>query len=226
MLAVTLGIVFAPGLGAAISPMAIVAELILLTTTAGRARAYLFTLGVFVSTLAFAFLVLVVLLSFQVDSSDTGSRIAAGFSVILGFLLMWFAVRQWVSRPARGEDAVTPKWMSTLDTASGLKAFTVGVALSFLNAKNVPLTIATVTAVVHRDAPLWANVVAIIFFAALGSLGVVVPIVGSLVGGTVFETKLQDAKAFLVQHNAVILSVVFLMLGAQMAGKAIGNLFM
>lgn len=225
MLAVAIGLVLAPGLGAAISPMAIVADLILLTAKAGRSRAVMFGLGVFVATLVFASVVLVALMTVNVHTSETSAKIAAGFSLVLGFLLIWFALRQWQKRPRPGKKVVSPKWMTSLDSASGFKAFTLGIALSFMNAKNIPLTIATVTAVVHLGAPLWINAVATLFFAVLGSLGVAVPLLASILGGTGFEEKLKETKEYLVEHNAVILAIVFLLLGAQTVGKAFGHLF-
>lgn len=225
MLAVAIGVVLAPGLGAAISPMAIVADLILLTTKAGRSRALMFGLGVFAATLAFAMVVLIALLTVHVHTSETSAKIAAGVSLILGFLLIWFAVKQWHKRPRPGKQVASPQWMESLDSASGFKAFTLGVALSFMNAKNIPLTIATITAVVHLGAQLWVNIVAAVLFATLGSLGVFIPLIASIFGGTAFEEKLQETKEYLVAHNAVILAVVLLLLGAQTVGKAIGHLF-
>lgn len=94
-----------------------------------------------------------------------------------------------------------------------------------MNAKNIPLTMATVTSVAHVDLPLWGYMVAVALFALLASLGVIIPIIASAVGGLAFEEKLEETKEYLVAHNAVILATVFLLLGAQIVGKAIGHLF-
>lgn len=224
MIAVAIGLVLAPGLGAAISPMAIVAVLILLTSTGGRTRALMFSLGVFTATLALAAIVLVVSLSAQVHTSGTSSKIASGVSLTLGFLLIWFAFKQWQKRPKPGKPVVSPKWMTSLDTATADKSFTLGIALSLMNAKNIPIAIATVTAVTQLSAGPWVNASAIVVFAVLGSLGVVIPLIAAVVGGATVAGDLKEAKGYLVEHNAIILATVFVLLGAQTVGKSMGHL--
>lgn len=224
MIAVAIGLVLAPGLGAAISPMAIVAVLILLTAQGGKFRAVLFAAGVFLATLVLATIVLVVSLTAQVHSAGAPSKVASAVSLALGLLLVWFAVKQWRKRPRAGHEVVAPKWMSSLDTMSAPKAFILGVGLAFMNAKNIPLTIATVTTVVQLNAAAWVNIVTLVVFAVLGTLGVAVPVLASVIGGSKLAEKLSDTKGYLVQHNSVILSIVFLLIGAQTIGKAIGHL--
>lgn len=225
MIATAIGLVLAPGLGAAISPMAIVAMLLLLTSTGGRAKAVTFAVGVFAATLTLAGLVLAAAMSAGVHQGGPKSKIAAAVSLALGLLLVYFAIKQWRKRPHHGHTAETPKWMASLDSASTAKTFVLGAGLSLMNAKNIPLAIATMTTVVQLGAPLWVNVTAAVTFAALGTLGVLVPLGAAAVGGEAAAEKLRDTKSYLVQHNSVILAVVFLLLGAQTVGKALGHLF-
>lgn len=225
MIATALGLVLAPGLGAAISPMAIVAMLLLLTSDGGRTKAVLFAIGVFVATFALAGLVLVVATTAQVHQDGPKSKISAAISLALGLLLIYFAFKQWHKRPTHGHTATSPKWMTSLDSATPAKTFVLGAALSLMNAKNIPIAIATVTTVVQLGAPAWVNLTAVVIFAALGTLGVIVPLGAATAGGAGAAEKLRETKSYLVQHNAVILAVVFLLLGAQTVGKAVGHLF-
>lgn len=225
MIATIIGLVLAPGLGAAISPMAIVAMLILLTAKGGRSRAVMFAAGVFAATLALASVVLVASLTAGVHQAGPASRVSASISLALGLLLIWFAFKNWHKRPRPGQTATAPRWVSSLDSASGIKTFLLGAGLSLLNAKNIPLAIATITSVVQLNAPVWANLIAVVLFAALGTLGVLVPLGAAVAGGTAASEKLQEAKGYLVQHNSIILALVFLLLGAETVGKALVHLF-
>ena len=57
-------------------------------------------------------------------------------------LLLLVAARQWRSRPAAGETAPLPKWMSAIDRVTPVKATGLGTLLSAVNPKNLLLCIA------------------------------------------------------------------------------------
>ena len=47
------------------------------------------------------------------------------------------AVKQWRSRPATGEAATLPKWMSAIDTMTAGRGLILGFLLSAVNPKNL-----------------------------------------------------------------------------------------
>jgi Na+/melibiose symporter-like transporter len=54
----------------------------------------------------------------QRDDSDS-SPVTAVIKIILGALLLLLAAKQWRGRPAEGEQAAMPKWMSAVDSLAG-----------------------------------------------------------------------------------------------------------
>ncbi|GAA3862235.1 hypothetical protein GCM10022381_03060 [Leifsonia kafniensis] len=225
MIGVAIATVLGPGLGAAISPMAIVAVLILLTSTNGPSRARFFSLGVFSTTALIAVLVLAVSLAFGLHESGHRALWASLVSLCLGVLLLVFGYRQWRSRPRRDTTSVAPRWMASLENTTQTKAFILGCMLSLANAKNIPLTISTFTAVVQHGATVSAGIVAVAVFAVLGSAGVILPLLAARFGGATMTGTLREAKGYLVEHNALILAIVFALLGAETIGKALGHIF-
>ena len=57
--------------------------------------------------------------------------------LLLGAGLLFLALRQWRSRPAPGEQAALPKWMSAIDTMTAGKGFGLGFLLAAVNPKNL-----------------------------------------------------------------------------------------
>ena len=56
----------------------------------------------------------------QQDSSGS-SPVSGVIKIILGALLLFLAAKQWRARPAEGEQAAMPKWMSAIDSMTAIK---------------------------------------------------------------------------------------------------------
>jgi hypothetical protein len=68
------------------------------------------------------------------------------------------------------------------------------------------------------------SAVAIGVFVVLGSLTVAGPVVYFMVAGERAAAPLASIKQFMAAHNAVIVMVVFLVLGAKLLGNGIAGL--
>ena len=121
-------------LGIAISPIPIIAIILMLITPKARSNGLAFLLGWMAGILIVGGIALVVA---DVAGLSTGSEAAsqsqAVIKLVLGLLLLVVAARQWRSRPKPGEEASLPKWMQTLDTFTPVKSF--GLARAALWAK-------------------------------------------------------------------------------------------
>jgi threonine/homoserine/homoserine lactone efflux protein len=133
--------------GVALSPLPIVAVVLMLVTPRGRANGLAFVLGWWVGLAIVGAIVLSV--SKGAGATDNGEPATwvDVLKLVLGLLLLLVVVSQWRGRPHEGEASPTPKWMGALDTFTPPKAGGAGVVLSALNPKNLLLAVAGAAAI-------------------------------------------------------------------------------
>jgi threonine/homoserine/homoserine lactone efflux protein len=210
--------------GVLISPLPIVAVVLMLVSERARANAGAFLVGWFVSVLVVVGLVAVLAGSAVPD--DEGTPLwAAIVKIVLGLLLLLVAVKQWRGRPREGVEPETPKWMAAIDGFTPGKALGLAVLLSAVNPKNLLLVVsggAAIAAAAPGDTD--AQVVAAVVFALVASVGVVTPLVIYLAMGDRAAAVLDGLKTWMIQNNAVIMAVLLLVIGAKMIGDGISAL--
>ncbi|HWV76048.1 MAG TPA: GAP family protein, partial [Isoptericola sp.] len=163
--------------GVLISPLPIVAVVLMLVSRRAKANAAAFLIGWFVAVLVVVGLVAVLAGSAVPD--DEGTPLwAAIVKIVLGLGLLLLAVKQWRGRPREGVAPETPKWMAAIDQFTPGKALGLAVLLSAVNPKNLLLVVsggAAIAAAAPGDTD--AQVVAAVVFALIASAGVVTPLV-------------------------------------------------
>ena len=99
----------------AISPMPIVAVVLMLVTPRGRTNGLAFLLGWLVGIGLVGTIVLLV--AGGVDATERGEPATwvSWLELVLGVLLLVGAIKQWRSRPRGDEEAPAPRWMQALD---------------------------------------------------------------------------------------------------------------
>ncbi len=137
-----IGQVLSLGVGVALSPVRIIAVVLMLGTPRARANGPAFVLGWVVGLAIVGTLVLIA--AGGADASEGGEPATwvDVLELVLGCLLALVALKQWRGRPHEGEEAALPKWMQAIDTFKPGKAFGMGVLLSAVNPKNLLLTVA------------------------------------------------------------------------------------
>jgi threonine/homoserine/homoserine lactone efflux protein len=211
-------------IGVAISPVPIIAIVLMLGTPRARATGTAFALG-WVAGLALAGTIMLVIASGNASTSAGEPDTWVGvLKLVLGALFLLLAVKQWRSRPVAGEEAAMPKWMRAIDTFSAVKALLAGVALSGLNPKNLALTIAAAAAIAQTGISTGQEAGAMVIFVVLGSLTILAPLVIYFALGARAARILDGLKAWMGAHNAAIMSVLLLVLGVKLIGDAIAEL--
>lgn len=207
--------------GVAVSPLPIVAIILLLAAPDGRTVGALFGAGWFVG-LAVLGVVVLIIASSSDASTDSGPATWTGWlKLVLGGLLLLFAVKQWRGRPKDGTEPATPKWMASLDTIKPVKAFGLGAVLSTVNPKNGAMTIAAGAAIAGTGASGTAQGVAIALFVVIGSLGVGAPLAIYLFTGEKAVHTLESWRAWFIQNNTAIMAVLFFVIGLKLLGDGI-----
>ena len=208
--------------GIAISPIPIIAAILMLLSPRAKSTSVGFLIG-WVAGIVVA-IVLFTLIS-TVISQETGgpSPVAGVIKIILGALLLFLAIKQWRARPATGEEASMPKWMSAIDSMTAGKALGLGFLLSAVNPKNLLLAIAAGVIVGGAGLTVSQMTVVIIIFVLLAASTVLVPVVGYLIASARLAGPLDKLREWLVDNNAVIMAVLLLVIGVSMIGKGLAN---
>lgn len=221
MLMETIGELLPSAVGVMLSPVPLIAVIVMLGTSRARTNGPAFALGWIVGLLIVSGLVLVLASDAEDPTSGAATNVSFG-KLVLGVLFLFLAFRQWQSRPAPGEEAELPAWMASLDEMRVGRAFVLGTALSGINPKNLALTAAAAATIASEPELTRADsLVAVGVFVLVGSLSVAGPVVAYLVATDRVAAPLASVKEFMVEHNAVIMMVVFLILGAKLLGQGL-----
>ena len=222
MLGQAIGDLLPSAVGVALSPIPIVAVILMLGTPRARTNGPAFALGWAAGLVVVGVVVLVV--AGDADSSG-GTSTAVDLVVLLfGLVLLAVAVKQWQARPKRGEEPVMPGWMRAVDSFTAGRSLALGVGLSALNPKNLALTVAAAASLAQAGLSAGGDTVGLTVFVVIGSLTVAGPVVAYLLMAERAERPLGEIKRFMSDHNAVIMAVVCLVLAAKLVGKAVGGL--
>jgi threonine/homoserine/homoserine lactone efflux protein len=158
-------------------------------------------------------------------TSDSGpSTWASMLLLAFGVVFLLLGARTWRGRPRAGEAAAIPKWMAAIDEFSVGKTFGAGLLLSGANPKNLALTIAAATTIAEAGVSSSEEVVALAVFVAIGSLTILAAVGVYLTMGARGRDILEGLKAWMAMHNAAIMTVLLLVIGAKLIGDGIAGL--
>jgi threonine/homoserine/homoserine lactone efflux protein len=218
-----LGNILPLAVAVAVFPVPIIVSVLILGSDQGRTKALVYALAWSIGLVSVGALVL--LLAGEADASEAGEP-ANWVNVLLfgvGLLLLAAAVKQWRSRAAAGEEPPTPGWMRAIHDFTIMKAGGVGFALTALNPKNVLLTVAAAAEIAEVGPAAGQQIAVLLVFALVGSLGVLAPLVLSLVLGPRSRKALDDLGGWMARYNAVIVTVLFLVIGAKLIGDSVNG---
>jgi RsiW-degrading membrane proteinase PrsW (M82 family) len=208
----------------AISPVPIIAVILMLFSERARTNAPAFLVGWVLGMAIAGGIILAV--ADQVDyDPDSGPTLAASIiKLLLGLLLLGLAVRQWQGRPKPEEELKMPRWMGAIDAIKPGAALGLGVVLSGVNPKNLVLTLGA--ALTIAQAPLSATqaVVSLVVFIIVASLTVALPVLIYFFMPDRAEGILDSWEAWLGENNATLMFVLLLVLGVVLLGQGIGGL--
>jgi len=222
MIGQAIGEVLAFGVGVALSPLAIVALVVMLVARGGTRPAWAFA-GTWVLSLTLV-ASLVLLLADGADASASGAPATwvSIVKIVVGLLLVLFGVRRWGERVS-GDETEAPNWMRKLDDVKMAKA--AGLAALFVvKPKNLLLTIGAGIAVAQLGASPAAQVVGVAAFVALGTVGLAIPLAIQLLMPHRGRDLLIRLRDWMVRENATIIAVLCLVIAAKLLGDALISL--
>ncbi|MDQ2677991.1 MAG: GAP family protein [Actinomycetota bacterium] len=223
MLSQAIGELLPYAVGVALSPIPIIAVILMLDTPKARSNGPAFALGWIVGLTAAAVIVLLISGGAS-DADSTASDSVSWAQLAIGLLFLAMARRQWSARPKDGAEPTMPKWMATIDQVNPVKALGLGVLLSGINPKNLALAAAAGAALAQAGLDAGGDALGIAVFVVLGSVTVVGAVLFYLVAPRAASGPLGSIKTFMSEHNSVIMMVILLLLGAKLIGSGLGVL--
>ncbi|MGV9711414.1 GAP family protein [Gordonia sp. NPDC003424] len=202
--------------GIAVSPIPIIAAILMLLAQNARVTSIAFGLG-WLGGIVIATVVFVVVGGAVSDSGGTSG--VSWIKVALGVLLLHLGLRRWRSR----DSASTPKWMAAIDTMKPFTALGIGFALAAINPKNLMMCIAAGVAIGSGSLSVGQTAGCVVIFALLAAVTVLVPVIGYLVAADRFRMPLEHLKEWLETHNNAVMAVLLVVIGAMLVGKGIGG---
>ena len=133
MIGQAIGQVLSFGVGVALSPVPIIAVVLMLATPKGRVNGPAFLTGWVAGIAVLGAIVLLAASGASASKHGAPATWVSIVKIILGLLLLLLAVYQWRGRPRGDSQPELSKWMSTVDTFTPGRSLAVGVALSALN---------------------------------------------------------------------------------------------
>ncbi|BFV58415.1 GAP family protein [Kitasatospora sp. CMC57] len=207
----------------AISPVALIAMILMLATPRGLANGIAFAAG-WLGALATVVAAAVVLGSGLTTEGEKPTW-AAWLRFALGVLFLLMAGRQWRGRPREGHVSAPPKWMQAADRFTPPRAAGLAAVLMAANPKNLMLAVGGGVAIATSPSGPGGKTVAAVLMVLLGSLCTLLPLGVHLFGGEDSPRVLAEWKAWMAVHNGAILATALAVLGTKYVGDAIAGLW-
>ncbi len=223
-MAEAIGQVLSLGVGVALSPVPIIAVVLMLGTPRARSNGPAFIGGWLLGLTVVGTIVLLASSGADASESDGPATWVSVLEIVLGALLLLVALKQWRGRPRGDADAPLPGWMRTIDRFTPQRAVAMGVALSAINPKNLILTVGAAAAIAKTDIPAGQQAISLAVFILIGTLGPALPVAIYFLMGDRAERILAGLKNWMGHNNGAIMAVLCLVIGAKLIGEGISGL--
>jgi threonine/homoserine/homoserine lactone efflux protein len=220
-----IGQVLSFGVGVSLSPVPIIAVVLMLGTPRARSNGPAFVLGWIAGLAVVGTVILLVSSGANASEDSEPATWVSILKLVLGLLLLLVAVRQWRHRPhddaAPGE---LPKWMQSIDSFTPGRSLGIAAALAGVNPKNLLLTVAAAAAIAQTGASSGEQAVALAVFIVIGTLGPGAPVAIYFAMGDRATHLLERLKGWMAANNVAIMAVLCLVIGAKLLGDGISGL--
>jgi len=209
--------------GVALSPVPIIAVILMLVTRRARTNGPLFVIGWLIGLAVVGSIVLLIAEPTDANANGQPATWVDILKLVLGLMLVLVALKQWRGRPREGVEAPAPKWMGAIDGFTPAKSLGAGVALSAVNPKNLLLAVGAAAGIAQTGISGGDQAVAYAVFAVIGTVGVAAPVAIYFALGDRSGKILDALKRWMSHNNAVIMAVLCVVIGAKLVGDAIAG---
>lgn len=208
-------------IGIAISPIPVIAVVLVLVTPRASVNGPMFVLGWCLGIAIVGGVALSLASGLDASEDEEPASWVAWLQLLLGVLLLALALKQWKSRNAESDE---PGWMAALDELPAWKALGLSALLASVNPKNLLLIIAGMSAIASQSLDTDEQIVALIIFIAIASIGMIAPVAIFFLLGSKSKEILDGLKEWMIRENSTIMAVLLLIIGVNILGKGIAGL--
>ncbi|MFD6762288.1 GAP family protein [Streptomyces roseolus] len=219
-----IGQMLTSAVGIAISPLPLIAVILMLATPKGRSNGIAFTAGWILAVAAVVTVVVLAGSGADAAGDDGPATWTRWLKLALGALFLLLGAKQFKGRPREGHEATTPGWMKAIDTFTPAKSAGLAAALVVANPKNLVLAVGGAVSIAGSTATTGGKTVAAALMVLIASLCTLLPLAVYLTGGTKSAKVLGGWKAWMAHHNSAVMTVLLLVLGVKYIGDAISGL--
>lgn len=225
MLSQIIGEILPLTLAISISPLTIVAVILMLLSPKARSTGPGFLLG-WVVGIALPVSIFVLMAGALPPQQDDGGSdpIRAILQFVFAALLILLAVKQWKGRPGPGEDPVLPKWMAAIDSFTFARALGLGLLLSIPRPKNLIMAASAGLIIGGAGLTASAQVIATAVFVLCAVCTVLIPVLAYTIASERLRKPLEVFHEWLARENAAITTVLLTVISVLLIGKGIGSL--
>ena len=210
-------------IGIAISPIPIIAAILMLLSPKARGTSIGFLAGWLLGIVVAVVLFTLLASSIPHSDPDASTPISGVIKIVLGAALLLLALRDWRGRPTGDAEPGLPKWMAAIDSLTPLRGLGLGFLLSGLNPKNLLMGVAAGVTVGSSGLTVGEDVVVIAIYTVLASVTVAGPVIAYLVASARMAGPLESLRRWLLHNNATVMAVLLLVIGVVLIGKGIGS---
>jgi threonine/homoserine/homoserine lactone efflux protein len=200
----------------AVSPVPILAIILMLLTP----RADVTSVGFMVGWIA-GIVGVTTVSSLVAGTSSPSSTAASWVQVVLGVLLLAFAVRQWRSRPRHDAEPEVPSWLAAIDRLTVVRAGGLGLVLSAANPKNLLVCVAAGLTIAGGGLSAAQGVWSVVLFTITGASTVVVPVLAYALGRERMTGRLESLRSWLTVHSRVVTATLLLLIGVVLIAQGL-----
>lgn len=216
-----IGEVLSYAVGVAISPVPIIAVILMLFSARARVNGPMFLAGWAVALGVVSGAAYLLADAGDAATDETANDTVSWGNVAVGVFFLLVAAKQWRGRPAPGTQPEMPRWMAGIDAFSPVKAFTLALLLAGVNPKNLLLSAGAGAALAQLDPTTTDAVVSWLVFVVLGTVTIGGPVGYYLLGGDRARAALDALKDWLAVHNAAVMTVLFVVFGVKLIGDGL-----
>jgi hypothetical protein len=216
-----IGEVLTFAIGVAISPVPIIAVILMLFSERARVNGPAFLVGWVVALAVVSAVVYVIADQSNAATSSSASDTISWGKIVLGVVFLLLARRHWRGRPEPRAEPPMPKWMAGVEHFPPGRAAGLGVVLVAANPKNLVLTVGAATGLAQLGLSTTDVAVSLAVFVVVASVTIAGPVAYFFVGGERAQRELVALRSWLTLHNAAVMTVLFLVFGVDLIAKGL-----
>lgn len=207
-------------LGVAISPVPVIATILMLLSPRAKATSAAFAVG-WVGGITLAAVVFDVLGGLLPDREGASGGVVGGaLRLVLALVLILLAVRTFRRRARRGEEPKLPTWMSAIDDITPGRALGLAALLVIANPKNLVMAASAGISLGEADT-LGITILALAVFILVAASTVVVPVLAYSAASSRLAPALDALRGWLMHNNSTIMSILLVFLAGSNIGKGL-----